>query len=132
MTLTGPEVGAFIAVFVRTSALVATAPVIGDTGVSVRAKLVLVVAISFAIAANREPVDYAELPATAVLELEVGLVTGLAARFIVARVAIAGQLMGLSLGLGFASEYDVHAGESAGVIRMLASTLTGIAFVRVG
>jgi flagellar biosynthesis protein FliR len=132
MTLAEPELGAFIAVFVRTSALVATAPVIGDAGVSVRAKLVLVVAVSIAIAANREPIAFAELPATAVLELAVGLVTGLAARFIVARVAIAGQLMGLSLGLGFASEYDVHAGESAGVIRTLASTLTAIAFVSVG
>ena len=37
-----------------------------------------------------------------------------------ARVAIAGQLMGLSLGLGFAAQYDVHAGESAGTMRTLA------------
>jgi len=128
----GPELGAFIAVFVRTSGLVATAPVIGDSGVSIRARLVLVVGVSIAIAANRDPIPFADLPATAVLELAIGLVTGLAARFIVSRVAIAGQLMGLSLGLGFASEYDVHAGESAGVLRTLASTLVGIAFVVAG
>ena len=111
--ITEPELGAFIAVMMRAGALAATAPVIGDSGVPIRARLIFVVGISIAVSANREPVPFVELPATAVLELAVGLITGLAARFIVARVAIAGQLMGLSLGLGFASEYDVHAGESA-------------------
>ena len=41
------------------------------------------------------------------------------------RAAIAGQLFGLSLGLGFASQYDIHAGESAGTIRSIISTIAG-------
>jgi len=132
MSITEPELGAFIAVFLRAAALAATAPVIGDAGVPVRAKLVFVVAIAFAVGANRQGVSYADLPATAALELGLGLITGLTARFVMARVAVAGQLMGLALGLGFAQQYDPHANESAGTIRTLLVTLAGIAFLSVG
>jgi flagellar biosynthetic protein FliR len=59
-------------------------------------------------------------------------VTGLTARIVLARVAIAGQLMGLSLGLGFASQYDIHAGESASAMRSLTATLAGLAFLGAG
>ena len=129
MTLTEPELGAFLVVFLRTAAVAMTAPVIGDSGVPMRARLVFCVAIAVALAANRGGVTFAELPAVAVLEVASGIITGLTARFVMARVAIAGQLIGLSLGLGFASEYDVHAGESAGVLRTLATTLSGLAFL---
>jgi flagellar biosynthetic protein FliR len=49
-----------------------------------------------------------------------------------ARVAVAGQLMGLSLGLGFAAQYDMHAGESAGVLRSILTTLASFAFLTAG
>lgn len=129
MTLTEPELGAFIVVFLRTAAVAATAPVIGDAGVPMRARLVFCVAVALALAANRTGVQFADLPVTALVELASGVITGLTARFVTARVAVAGQLLGLSLGLGFASEYDVHAGESAGVLRMLATTISGLAFL---
>jgi flagellar biosynthetic protein FliR len=129
VTLTEPELGAFIVVFLRTAAVAATAPVIGDAGVPMRARLVFCVAVALALAANRTGVQFADLPVTALVELASGVITGLTARFVTARVAVAGQLLGLSLGLGFASEYDVHAGESAGVLRMLATTISGLAFL---
>jgi len=132
VTITEPEVGAFIVVLTRAGALAATAPVIGDPGVPVRAKLIFVLAITFAIGSNRAPVPLSELPATAVLELAIGLVTGMSARFVLSRMAIAGQLMGLSLGLGFASQFDVHAGESAGVMRSLVTAVSSLAFLEVG
>jgi flagellar biosynthetic protein FliR len=40
--------------------------------------------------------------------------------------------MGLSLGLGFAAQYDVRAGESAGVLRTMLTTLGGLAFLAAG
>ena len=131
-SLTPGELGACIAAFVRLAALVATAPVVGDTGVSVRARLAFVVAAAAGIGLNRPSVSYDELPATCILEMGVGLITGLSARFVMSRVAIAGQLMGFALGLGFASEYDAHAGESAGVVRMLTTSFAGLAFVAAG
>ena len=132
MTVTEPELGAFIATFVRAAALAATVPVIGDAHVPVRARLVFVIAIAFGVGANRPGVPYDELPLVVVVELAMGLMTGLCARFVMARVAVAGQLVGLSLGLGFAAQYDPNAGESAGVLRMIFTTLAGLAFLSVG
>jgi flagellar biosynthesis protein FliR len=132
MTLTEPEIGALLVAFTRTAALTATAPVIGDPGVPVRARLVFCVAVGGAVGANRPGIAYAELPLAIVVELLVGLVTGLVARFVLSRAAIAGQLIGLSLGLGFAAQYDVRAGEAAGTLRTLAASLAGLAFLAVG
>ena len=112
MTLTEHEIGAFLVVLARVGGLVATAPVVGDGNVSSRAKLVLVLALSLAITANRPGVAYADVIALVPLELGVGLLTGLTSRFVLVRAQVAGQLIGLSLGLGFAAEYDARAGES--------------------
>ncbi len=132
MSLTPGEIGAFVCALARLGGMVATAPVIGDGGVPLRAKLVFVLAAAFAVAANHPPVDYEAVPPTMLVELAVGLTTGMSARFVFSRVAIAGQLMGFSLGLGFASQYDPHAGESAGTLRALASTMAGVAFLAAG
>ncbi|TMQ11305.1 MAG: flagellar biosynthetic protein FliR [Deltaproteobacteria bacterium] len=132
MTLSEPQIGALIAALARVGGLAATAPVIADPGTSLRARLVFELAIAAAIGVNRPPVPLSGLPAVAAVELAVGLATGFIARAVVSRVAIAGQLMGLSLGLGFAAQYDPHAGESAGVLRSLATTLAGLAFLAAG
>jgi flagellar biosynthetic protein FliR len=132
MTLSEAEVGALIATLARVGGLAATAPVIGDPGVAARAKLVFVLAVTAAIGFARAPVELSALPVVASVELAVGLVTGLTARFAMSRIAIAGQLMGLSLGLGFASQYDLHAGESAGVLRSMLTTLASFAFLTAG
>lgn len=132
MTLSEPEIGALIATLARVGGLAATAPVIGDQGIAMRARLVFVLTLTGAIGLSRAPVEFSALPAVAVLELAVGLVTGLTARMVMSRVAIAGQLMGLSLGLGFAAQYDVHAGESAGVLRTLITTVASLAFLTAG
>jgi flagellar biosynthetic protein FliR len=132
MTLSEPEVGALLATLARVGGLAATAPVIGDPGMAMRAKLVFVLAVTAAIGFSRAPVELAALPIVASVELAVGLLTGLTARFAMSRVAVAGQLMGLSLGLGFAAQYDSHAGESAGVVRQMLTTLAGFAFLTAG
>ncbi|HEY4243342.1 MAG TPA: flagellar biosynthetic protein FliR [Kofleriaceae bacterium] len=132
MTLSDPEIGAILAALARATGLVVTAPVVGDQGVPARAKLLFVVAIGIAVGTNRAPVSLADAPLVGALELAAGLLTGFVARVIVSRVAIAGQLAGLSLGLGFASQYDAHAGESAGILRTFASTLASLAFLMCG
>lgn len=129
MTLTEPEIGAVIAVLARTGGLAATAPVIGDPGVPVRAKLVFVLTVAAIVSPTRAPVAFAALPAVATLELAVGLLTGFTARAVMSSIAVAGQIMGLSLGLGFASQYDPHAGESAGTLRTLLTTVASLAFL---
>jgi len=132
MTLSEPEIGALIATLARTGGLAATCPVIGDQGVSMRARLVFVLVVTFCVGMTRPPVAFSAIPAVVVLEFAVGLVTGLTASVVMSRVAVAGQLMGLSLGLGFASQYDVHAGESAGVLRSMLTTIASLAFLSAG
>jgi flagellar biosynthetic protein FliR len=132
MTLTEQELGAIIATFARAGALAMAAPVIGDAGVPVRVRLLFVVAIALGVGANRPGVPFGSLPAVIPLEIGMGILTGATAKFILARVGTAGQLMGLSLGLGFASQYDVNAGESAGTIRQILVALAGLAFLMTG
>jgi flagellar biosynthetic protein FliR len=132
MTLTEPEIGALLATLMRVAGLAATAPVIGDPSVSMRARLVFVLSVTAVIGVNRAPVAFSALPAVAGAELVIGLITGFTARVVISRIAIAGQLMGLALGLGFAAQYDVNAGESAGVMRTLTATLGGLAFLAAG
>src|SRR6185436_12657533 len=90
MSLTEAEIGALIATLARAGGLAATAPVIGDPGSSLRARLVFVLAITAAVGLNRAPVALSALQLVAALELAVGLVTGLTAHIVLARVAIAG------------------------------------------
>jgi flagellar biosynthetic protein FliR len=132
MTLDEPTIGAFLATLVRATALTATAPVIGDSGVPMRAKVIFVLVITGAVASNRAGIPLESLPLLCAIELCVGLVTGMTARFIMARAAVAGQLMGLSLGFGFASQYDPHAGESAITVRTMLTTFSALAFLAVG
>ena len=132
MTLTEPEIGALLATLMRVAGLAATAPVIGDAGVPMRARLVFVLSVTAVIGVNRAPVALSALPAVAGAELVIGMITGFTARIVISRIAIAGQLMGLALGLGFAAQYDISAGESAGVMRTLIATLGGLAFLAAG
>jgi flagellar biosynthetic protein FliR len=132
MTLSEPEIGAFIAVLARVGGLAATAPVIGDAGVPLRARLAFVLSVTLAIGPSRAPVEFSALPLVGAVELAVGLITGFTARAVMSRVAIAGQLIGLSLGLGFASQYDSRAGESAGVMRSMITAIAGLGFLAAG
>jgi flagellar biosynthetic protein FliR len=132
MNLDPATIGALIAAFVRGSALAATAPVIGEGGVPLRARLVFVIAVALGVGLNRPGVPLQELPMVVVLELASGLITGATARFTMSKIAVAGQLMGLSLGLGFASAYDPHAEESAGTIRTMLTTVAGLVFLGAG
>ncbi|HEY4179822.1 MAG TPA: flagellar biosynthetic protein FliR [Kofleriaceae bacterium] len=132
MTVTEPQIGAFVAVLARAGGLAVTAPVIGDSGVPVRARLIFVMAIAFVVGPNRQGILLSDVAGVAIMELAVGLLTGLTARFVMSRAAIAGQLMGLSLGLGFASQYDHNAGESAGTLRMMITSIAGLIFLATG
>jgi flagellar biosynthesis protein FliR len=127
-----PQIGAFLCVLARAGGVILTAPVIGDGGVSARAKLVAVVAIAGAVCMQREGVPLADAPFVAILELATGALSGMVARLALVPVGIAGQLSGLSLGLGFAAEYDVRAGESASTLRTLMMTFAGLAFLACG
>jgi flagellar biosynthetic protein FliR len=130
--LTPEAIGGFLVALARTGGLVATAPVIGDPTTPVRARLIAAVSFAIVVAPVRGDVAPADVPAAALLELATGIVIGLTARLVMSRVVVAGQLIGLSLGLGFASEYDPRAAESASSVRALIAAIAALAFVSAG
>lgn len=121
----------FVAALARAGGLAFTAPLLGDPGTPKRVRLVFTVAVAGALTARAgaPAVEPALLFATVPLELVAGVLTGATARFVLDRVATAGQLVGVHAGLGFAQAYDPHSGESASVIRGMIATLAGLAFL---
>ena len=124
--------GAFLLAAARATGLALTAPVIGDGTTPVRARLVFVLATAAAVAPVIPAPPLAAVAAIGLLELAAGLVIGWIARLAIHAVAAGGQLVGLAVGLGFASEYDPSAGESASVVRQLIAALAGLGFLAAG
>ena len=91
--ITESALGAFIVVLLRCGAIAMTAPVMGDGGVPVRAQARAVYLVAIAIAANHPGVAFVDLPRTAPWS-RVGRHPGLTASFVLARVAVAGQIDG--------------------------------------
>ncbi|MEZ4365281.1 MAG: flagellar biosynthetic protein FliR [Kofleriaceae bacterium] len=126
-------VPAFALALARVAGLAFTAPLLGDASTSRRVRLVFVVAIAAMLAPLRLGAALSPaLPPALALELAAGLIAGTCARFVMARVETAGHLIGLSLGLGFAAQYQPSSGASASTTGILANTLGGLAFLAAG
>lgn len=124
-------------VMARALALAATAPVLGDRDVPHSLRLGLAAILAAALAPLRAehappPTELAAFVPALVAEAAAGLVAGLLARFTLAAAEVAGQLIGLSLGLGFAEQYDPRHGEASGILPVLARTVAGLAFLSAG
>lgn len=118
----------------RSSGLCASAPVLSDEGVPVRARVGLALALTVALAPLRSatPIDSVlGLVEPLLLELALGLAIGITARLVLVPAEIAGQIAGVSLGLSFAAQYDLDRGEGD-VVRPLAKTMAATAFIVAG
>lgn len=123
-------------VFARALALATTAPVLGDRDVPHALRLGIAAILAAALAPLRAehaaPHDLAAFLPALFAEAAAGIVVGLLARFALAAAEMAGQLIGISLGLGFAEQYDPRHGEAAGIVPVLARTVAALAFVAAG
>jgi len=126
------EIGAGLLCFARASALFYAAPLVGDRAVPARVRVGLAAVAAFLVAGSRSPVALAEIPAQLPFELALGLIAGFAARLALAAADTGGQLVGLSLGLGFANQVDPMQGEEVLPTRRLAGTLAALAFLAGG
>lgn len=124
-------------VLARALALTASAPVLGDRDVPHSLRLGLAAILAAALAPLRAehappPAELAAFVPALVAEATAGLIAGLLARFTLAAAEVAGQLIGISLGLGFAEQYDPRHGEASGILPVLARTAAGLAFLAAG
>ncbi len=107
---------------IRVLGLFTAAPVLSQRTMPARAKVALAFAISLVaspgIAAHHAPLDH-HLIALAVHEVIVGLTLGFIARLIFSAFEIAGETIGLQMGLSFAGFFDPQSGAANPVARLL-------------
>lgn len=107
-------VGEFVWPFLRTLALFAVAPGFGSASIPVRAKVALAFVVAAVIAATLKPSAPVDLSwATVELVIEqvlVGIAIGFSMQLTLAAMAFAGDFVGIQMGFGFASLFDIQSG----------------------
>jgi flagellar biosynthesis protein FliR len=121
----------FILCLARCTGYFFAAPWFGDRHVSPRLRMALSVLIAFLVAPTR-PAVVGEVFSLAVLELLFGLAAGFIGKLFLAGAEAGGQLIGISMGLGFANLFDPSIGEESLPTRRLIYGLAGLAFLSIG
>ncbi|MEN6586440.1 MAG: flagellar biosynthetic protein FliR [Sulfuricella sp.] len=115
LTVTSAQLSAWLAAFlwplVRIGALIASSPVFGNPTFPRRAKIGLAVAITLVIAPTLGDMPQVEPGSAAGLlilaqQVVIGVAMGLTVRVVFVAVEMAGNLVGLQMGLGFATFFD--------------------------
>lgn len=115
--------------FARCSAFLSTFPLTSDKVVPPRLRAALALMLSLAVAPARPGGElFLALPG----EVLLGCIAGFAGRLVFAGAEAGGQLMGLSLGLGFAGQFDPAMGDNELPTARIARTLAGLAFLACG
>lgn len=115
ISITTAELNALLAAFLwpltRVLALVASAPVLGNPSVPLQVRLGLAVMITLIVVPILGPMPQVEPGSQAGLlilaqQIVIGLAIGFAMRVVFVAVEMAGELVGLQMGLGFATFFD--------------------------
>jgi len=111
----------YIYPFARIMGYISADPVLGNRSVPIRLKIGLALAISVAIAPTLgplPPIDPASPIGLAILaqQIFIGVAIGFAVRVIFAAIEMAGQMIGLQMGLGFATFFDPQTSAQVPVI----------------
>jgi flagellar biosynthetic protein FliR len=126
------DVAGFLCVFVRGCAFLIAAPLVGEKQLPAKVRVAAAAAIAFAVAPVRGPLDPAQLPLVVPGDVLLGLAAGFVGRVVMAGIEAGGELMGLSLGLGFAATYDPMLQAQAVPTQRIAAMLGGLAFFSAG
>jgi flagellar biosynthesis protein FliR len=137
---TDAELSGFLAGFLwplaRIAAFIAAAPVFGNLGVPARVKVLLAVGVTLAIlpgagaAAGIAPWSAAGL-AVLVQQMLIGAAMGLAMRVVFTMVDVAGEMIGLQMGLSFAVFFDPQHGAHTAVVGQFLGLLATLTFLAV-
>jgi flagellar biosynthetic protein FliR len=127
--LSGPVL-VYMLVFARVGAMVMLLPQIGEIGVPSRVRLVLALAISFALAPTVMSQYPQEAPASSIAlsiliakETTIGVLVGAMARIIMSALQVAGFLIATQTGLAYAQTLDPSQGEQGAVLGNFLSIL---------
>jgi flagellar biosynthetic protein FliR len=138
LTITSTQLSIWIASFIwpltRILGFFALAPIFGNESVPQSAKVGLGVALAVLIAPTLPPVplvDPLTLQGIAILaqQMVIGLAMGFAMRLIFAGIELAGELIGLTMGLGFATFFDPQSHGRTSIINQMLSLLAMLVFL---
>jgi flagellar biosynthesis protein FliR len=134
MDLPLPLALGFFLVLLRTTAVVAAAPILSSRSIPARVKLALagfLAAVAFSAAGLPRvalPTDFGGLAALAASETAVGLVAGLSARLLLDAAQYGGQAASMAMGLGFGQVLNPNSNaESTSVGELFAMLALGAA-----
>ncbi len=119
--------------FFRILALMAAAPILSNRAFPVRARVALSLVLALVAAPGIAPPDPAALTGTGAFvlvtrEVLIGLTIGFIARLLFTSFEVAGEAIGLQMGLSFAGFFDPQSGSSNAVGRFV-NTIALLAFV---
>jgi len=125
---------AFLWPFVRMLALVSTAPVFGEPGVSRNLKVAIALLLAVAIAPTLAPMPNVPVVSAGgvwivIQQVLIGAAIGFTMRMVFAAVLAAGEYIGLQMGLSFASFFDPMAGGATMVIARFMHMLAILIFL---
>ena len=138
ISITSAQLDAWIALFdfplTRIIGLLASAPVFNNSALPVRVRLIAGLAIALAVAPALPPLP--AIPASSWIGLAVmaqqmliGVLLGFTLRISFAAVDLAGELIGLQMGLSFATFFDPDSGGQTPVVSEFLGLLTALVFL---
>lgn len=138
ISITSAQLDAWLAAFlfplVRILAMIASSPVLGNKQVPARVKIGLSVLLALIVAPTTGPmpavpVGSAQGLLIIVQQIVIGVTMGLSIRLIFTAVDMAGELIGLQMGLGFATFYDPVNASQSPVIAQWLGMIAALAFL---
>lgn len=129
-------VAAFLMPLFRLLGLFSSAPMLSSRAVPVRLRVVMamVLAVLAAPLAKAPPPSFSDPDIWALLasEVMIGLAIGLVCRMMMAAVEMAGEIIGLQMGLSFAAFFDQTTASNTNAIGRLFNAISMAMFVTIG
>jgi len=128
------QIAALIWPLFRISAIVVAMPLLGSRLLPARLKVVLIVALTLAIAPHVPPIEHVEIfslngALVAVQQVFIGLSMGFALQLVFSVFVLGGQIIALTMGLGFASMNDPITGVSVPTVSQFYTIFVTLLFL---
>lgn len=141
ISITTAELNTLLATFIwplsRILALVATAPILGNPSIPIRVKLGLALMITILVAPTVEKSLPQIDPSTGIgliillQQILIGVAIGFVMRIVFVAVEMAGELIGLQMGLGFAIFFDPQNSGQIDIIGRFLGVIASLAFLAI-
>lgn len=124
--------GALLFPFIRVMAAISSAPILGHASIPIRVRVALALILAFTAAGFAPvsvPLDSPHALAYALRETLIGAALGLLLRLVFAAAELAGDAIGLQMGLGFAFFVNPQSGAQSPLVGSLFVIIAGLLFL---